>query len=104
AEVERIVEWTKDNQVPAGVEVIGVSTSVSESQPNFPPAEWLAREAWPFDTLIDDEANSLADAFGMEGTPFLVFTDAQGAVTKRFSGEMPIADFAAALEAIAPDA
>lgn len=102
AEVPRIVEWAKDQGgVPAGVEIVGISTAVSDSQDNYPPAEWLAREEWPWEVLIDDEVGSAASALGMEGFPFIVFADRQGKVVQRFSGEMPIADFDAAVSGLA---
>jgi thiol-disulfide isomerase/thioredoxin len=101
-EVPRIVDWAAENEVPEGVEVLALSTSVSEDQPNFSPAKWLAREEWPFDTLIDDELGTGAEALGVEGFPFLIFTDADGKVTKRYSGEMPIDEFEEELLALAP--
>lgn len=102
-EVEALVEWDQDNDVPEGVEVLGISTAASEGQPKFPPAEWLAEERWPWPTYIDDEADTLAEAFGMSGTPFLVFVDADGEVVERHSGEMPVDEFQKRLEAIAED-
>ena len=104
AEIPRIVEWSKENDLPAGVEVVGVSTSVDKGQANFPPATWLAREDWPYDVLIDDELGTAAEALGVEGFPYMVFVDADGTVDKRFSGEMEIKDFAAAIDDIAPEA
>jgi thiol-disulfide isomerase/thioredoxin len=101
-EVPRIVDWAAENEVPDGVEVLALSTSASKDQPNYSPAAWLAREQWPFDALIDDELGTGAEALGVEGFPFLIFTDADGTVTKRFSGEMPIDEFEQELLALAP--
>jgi thiol-disulfide isomerase/thioredoxin len=100
AEVPRIVDWAKAHELPAGVEIVGISTDVDENKPNYPPAAWLAREQWPYDVLIDDEVGSAAEALGVEGFPFLVFADADGHVVQRFSGEMKIGEFATAVNAL----
>lgn len=92
-EVPRIVEWAKNPGAPAGVEIVTVSTAASSSRDNFPPAEWLAREGWPYEVLIDDEVGTAAEAFGLEGFPFIVFADRSGQVVRRYSGEMPIDEF-----------
>lgn len=104
AEVPRIAEWAKSNDVPEGVEVVTVSTSADEAQPNFPPAAWLAEEGWEFPVLIDDEVGTAAQALGVEGFPFLVFVDRHGKVQQRFSGEMPIDEWDEAISDLAADA
>jgi thiol-disulfide isomerase/thioredoxin len=100
-EVPRIVEWSNGDTVPENVDVIALSTQANEGQSNFPPAEWLAREEWPFETMVDDEVGSGADALGIDGFPFLVFIGADGTVTERYSGEMPIKEFDAAVQKLA---
>jgi thiol-disulfide isomerase/thioredoxin len=102
AEIPRIVEWSAENDLPAGVEIVGVSTSVDDGNPNFPPATWLAREDWQFETLADDELGTAAQALGVEGFPYMVFVDGDGKVVQRFSGEMPMDEFADAIDEIAP--
>lgn len=102
-EVPRLVEWSKQNELPEGVEVVAISTAVSDSQPNFPPAAWLAREKWPWNAIIDDEVGTAAEALGVEGYPFLVFANADGTVAQRYSGEMPVEEFGDAIESIAPE-
>jgi thiol-disulfide isomerase/thioredoxin len=101
AEVPRLAQWERDNALPEGVELVTVSTAVDEHQPNFPPAAWLAQERWTHDVLVDDEVGSAAKALGVEGFPYLVFADRHGVVRQRFSGEMPIDEFATAIHAIA---
>lgn len=103
-EVPKIVEWGATDGVPDGVEIVGVSTSAQKGSPNFPPATWLAREDWKWDALVDDEVGTAAEALGTSGFPFLVFVNADGTVAKRFSGEMPMSDFEAEVEAIAKTA
>lgn len=92
-EVPRLARWAREHPSSEGVAFVTVSTAVSEDQPNFPPAAWLAREGWPWDVLVDDEVGTAAGALGVEGFPFLVFADRRGVVRRRFSGEMPIDEF-----------
>ena len=42
-ELPRIAGWMADNQLPAGVEVIAVSTAVEAGRPNYPPSAWFDR-------------------------------------------------------------
>lgn len=99
-EVPRIVDWAKEGKLPDGVEVTTIATASSDSQANYPPAAWLAQEDWPFDTIADDETGSAAEALGLDGYPFMVFVNADGTVAKRTSGELPIDDFDANVEAL----
>ncbi|MBC7460461.1 MAG: TlpA family protein disulfide reductase [Thermoleophilia bacterium] len=100
-EVPRITEWAKAGKLPAGVQVTTIATASSKSQANYPPAAWLAAEKWPFDTLADDEAGTASDALGTDGFPFIVFVNGDGTVAKRTSGELPIDEFNANVQAIA---
>ena len=92
-EVPLLVQWERDGLVPAGVDVIAVSTSVDPAAPNFPPSEWLAREEWPplWPVMTDSGEKTAATAFGVTGFPFFVLVDADGKVVMRTSGrvEMP---------------
>lgn len=96
AEVPVIVDWL-DGSAPEGVDLIGVSTSVSEARPNYPPSEWLSGEGWDFPTLADDEAGSAAEAYGLTGFPYFVAVDAEGNVAARASGEQSVAQLEALL-------
>lgn len=96
-EIPRIVEWVNDGNLPSDVQLRGISTSVQSGSPNYPPAEWLVQQDWNWPTLVDDELGTGAAALGGDGFPFIVFVDADGIVQERFSGEMPIDDFAAAV-------
>lgn len=82
-----------------GVRMVAVLTGTNPVAPNFPPAEWLEREGWTGDVVVDDEASSAAAAYGLAGYPFLVALDAAGNVVERTSGELPadrVEDLAAA--------
>lgn len=87
AEVPRLVALAQNGQIE-GVDVVGVATGTSESNPNYPPSEWLAREDWPFGVLVDDARSTAADKYGLTGYPYMVFVDADGKVVGRTSGEV----------------
>jgi thiol-disulfide isomerase/thioredoxin len=100
AEVPRLVAVAENGQIE-GVDVFGVATGTSESQPNYPPSAWLAREDWPFPVLVDDASSSAANAYGLTGYPYLVFVDADGTVVGRTSGEVSEEDLQKIFAALA---
>lgn len=100
-EVPKIVEWANDGGLPDNVKMWAISTSAKQGSPNFPPAEWLAKEKWTWPALVDDELGTASLALGGDGFPFLVFVNADGTVYKRFSGEMDIDELDKAVKAIA---
>ena len=89
-EVPLLVEWERNGEVPAGLEVMAVATATNPTNPNFPPSEWLTREEFPalWPVLVDDGANTAGNAFGVSGYPFFVLIDAEGKVVFRGSGEI----------------
>lgn len=98
-EVPAITDWLGERGAPAGVTLKAVSTGVNESAPNFPPSEWLEREGWPIDTLVDDAGSTVANAFGLTGYPFFVAIDAGGEVVARASGELDVESLEALVDA-----
>lgn len=91
-EVPVLVEWAADGDVPDGLDVVGVSTATTTQRDNYPPSDWLAREAWPWPVLADSETSDGAIAMGVDAFPFFVLLDADGAVVARQSGEIDPAD------------
>lgn len=89
AEVPRLVEWIESGEVPAALQIVGVSTSATSTRPNFPPSSWLERERFTPPVLADDVVATAAQAFGVDGFPTLVMLDADGTVLWRTSGELP---------------
>jgi thiol-disulfide isomerase/thioredoxin len=81
------------NPLPASVEMVTVSTSVTPAAPNYPPQTWLTRERWPTPVLADDDKRDAGAAFGLSGFPYFVFADAQGKVVARTSGEITVTQF-----------
>jgi thiol-disulfide isomerase/thioredoxin len=99
AEVPRLQEWLDTNGVPTDVDFFAVATGTTDTRGNFPPGNWLRREAWSVRTLVDDEQGTAATAFGLSGFPFFVVVDAQGAVVTRVSGELSVDQWDQLLEA-----
>ena len=102
AEVPRIVDWLAQNSLPDGVDLVAVTTAISETRPNYPPSEWLSSVGWQQPTLIDDASSSAYGALGGSAFPGWVFVTADGVVQLRTTGELPVSDFAAILDQIAP--
>lgn len=98
-EVPVITDWLEEQGAPEGVTLKAVSTGVNPSAPNYPPSEWLEREAWPIDTLVDDASSTVANAFGLTGYPFFVAIDAGGEVVARASGELEVESLEALVDA-----
>jgi thiol-disulfide isomerase/thioredoxin len=90
AEVPLVQSWIDSGAAPGDVDFYSVSTAVDANQPNYPPSAWLEREGWAPPVLADDEAGSVADAFGIGGFPFFVFVDGDGKVVQRSAGRIPI--------------
>ncbi len=87
-ELPRIAAWMADNQLPAGVEVIAVSTSVDAGRPNYPPSAWFEQEQWPAVVVRDSADQEIAEAYGLAGFPYTVGVDADGRVVARVAGEL----------------
>ena len=99
AEVPRVQEWLDDGNLPEGVQVRSVSTSMDASRPNYPPEAWLEREGWTSPVLVDGDG-SVADAYGLSAFPYFVFVDADGQVAGRATGEMEVAELESRLRAL----
>jgi cytochrome c biogenesis protein CcmG/thiol:disulfide interchange protein DsbE len=85
-EVPTVTQWVEDGQMPEGVELVGVTTGIDRNRPNFPPQDWLEREEWPADTMVDG-TNAAARAYGLTNYPYWVLVDGDGEVVLRWSGE-----------------
>lgn len=86
AEVDELSKHFASTGLPDGVDVIAVSTGVDSTRGNFPPSAWFDSEGWPTQILTDDDASSLAQAYGLSGFPFWAVVDAEGNVVTRSSG------------------
>lgn len=102
AELPVTARWLEDNEVPEGVEVVAVSTSVDASAANYPPSDWFAREEWPATVLLDSEESTIATAYGLTAFPYWVAVDADGLVVARAAGSLSEGDFESLLNQLAP--
>ena len=102
-ELPRIVDWMANNQLPAGVEVIAVSTSVDSGRPNYPPSAWFEEEQWPAVVVRDSAESEIGDAYGLSGFPYTVGVDAEGRVVARVAGELNDEAWEFLIQFIAPD-
>ena len=101
-ELPRLAGWLAANDLPAGVEVIAVSTAVDSGRGNYPPSAWFAEEQWPAVAVRDSESNEISDAYGLRGFPYTVGIDADGRVVARVSGELNDAAWEFLLQLVAP--
>lgn len=99
AEVPRLVAWYQAGQVPAGVDVVGVSTSVDSTKPNYPPSKWLSTEGFPWPVMADSKDQTAANALGLSAFPYFVMLGADGSVLWRTTGEVATADLTAKITA-----
>jgi len=86
-EVPAVAAYLDAAQLPSGLEILSVATSIDPVRTNYPPSAWLEREGWQPPVLMDDAASTVAAAFGLRAFPYWVFVDGNGNVVRRFSGE-----------------
>lgn len=98
-EIPVLQQWEAEGGVPDGLQIVGVSTAVAADRPNYPPGEWLVEKGWEWPVLADDGELTAANAYGLTAFPFLTFIDADGNVTARASGELPITELQALADA-----
>jgi thiol-disulfide isomerase/thioredoxin len=94
AEVPRIVDWLRGNELPNGVALVTLSTGIDPARPNFPPSAWLTREGWTAPVLSDDASSSALSALGITSFPGFVFVNGDGTVAQRLVGELGPAQIA----------
>lgn len=87
-EVPELIELRNRDGVPAGMEVVGISTSAESSAPNYPPSQWFVDMKWPAEwPVMADSDESAAFAFnGGAAYPYLMVVGADGTVLDRSSG------------------
>jgi thiol-disulfide isomerase/thioredoxin len=99
SEVPLVQEWLDAGGAPEDVDLISVATSIDPSLPNYPPDEWLDREGWTTPVIVD-RGGTVATAYGLSAFPFWVFVGADGNVSGRLTGELPIADLETIIDAL----
>jgi thiol-disulfide isomerase/thioredoxin len=91
-EVPRLIDWQEQGLVPEGLRVIGVTTASRNDQANWPPSDWIEEMKWPFEVFVDSETGDAANAYGVDGFPFIAIVNAEGKVVGRHSGELELSD------------
>ena len=86
AELPRLVQLA-DQDGFGDVRPVVVLTGTDPAAPNFPPADWIEREGWSGDVLVDTERQAAAAAYGLSSYPYLVLVGADGNVIARTAGE-----------------
>ena len=89
-EIPVLNKWRESGEVPTGLRVVGVTTGSKADQANWPPSKWMTAMKWPFEVMADSEAQEAAAAYGVAGYPFIAFVGANGKITARTSGEIPV--------------
>jgi len=89
-EVPRVNDWLNAGGDVKDVDFYSVSTSMNSARPNYPPSDWLAPDNWQIPIIRDDKEGSVWSAYGAGGFPFWVFTNSDGTVALRTSGELQI--------------
>ena len=70
AELDELGAWlAAGNTLPPGVAIQSISTREAPDAANYPPEAWLAAAGWEHPVMVDDSAETLAQAFGLRGTP-----------------------------------
>lgn len=92
AEVPVLNQWRDSGDVPEGLNVVGVSTAIDNTRPNYPPDKWLEDKGWEWPVLVDDLDGSVLQAYGVGGYPTMMFIGSDGTVKWRISGEYPITE------------
>ena len=86
-EVPVVQTWINGDGLPAGVDLISVSTAIDPTAPNYPPDAWLAREHWTPPVIVDG-SGQVATAYGLTAFPYWVAVGADGNVVMRLTGEL----------------
>jgi thiol-disulfide isomerase/thioredoxin len=101
AELPEVVDWLDEGNLPEGVELTAVATLLDSTRPNWPPDEWFEREGYDGPLLVDDADSTVAQAYGLNATPYWVAIDAEGQVAARLSGMVGMDQLTSLAEALA---
>jgi len=85
-EIPVVRDWFDTAELPDDVDVYSVSTLTEFGRSNYPPRTWLEQEGWNIPLIVDDDLDTIAEAFGLNAVPFWVFIDTNGTVAGRHAG------------------
>lgn len=103
-EIPELIELRNRGGIPEGMNVVGISTAVETTAPNYPPSEWLLDKEWPWQAMADDAASTSFVVTGGGGFPYLMIVDADGTVLARASGTKSAEDLADWIQSTLPTA
>jgi len=83
----------------AGVGWVTVVTSIG-AQPGPTPEEYMLENELDFPVAVDDETETLAAAFGIQGFPTLYFVNSDGTVALELEGEVDEATLRSSIESL----
>jgi thiol-disulfide isomerase/thioredoxin len=87
-EAPRLADFLRTSGVPANVDLTIVPTGSNSNAPNWPPSQWVKDMGLGnVQTVVDDQQQSIAAAYGLTSYPYMVMLDAQGKVVARRAGE-----------------
>jgi thiol-disulfide isomerase/thioredoxin len=101
AELPELVEWLDEGGLPDGVDLTVVSTGLDPTRPPWPPSGWLERGGYTGPILVDDAEGSVAQAYGMSGTPFWTVVQ-DGQVVFRSAGQLGMQQVSQLAQSVAP--
>ncbi len=87
-EIPEFLELESNGELPADLNIIGISTAVVSDRDNYPPSEWIAERQWAWPVLADSAQAEAFQFYGGAGFPYLVMLDADGSVLARVDGGM----------------
>ena len=87
-EVPQVQSLIDGGSLPDNVDVYAVTTSVTQSRPNYPPETWLKKEGWTGTILRDDENSRAFNAYGGASFPYVVYLDGDNNVVSRSAGTL----------------
>ncbi len=96
-EIPELIELKNRSGIPDGMNVVGISTGVDSTGPNYPPSEWIVDKDWPSEwpVMADSVESTSFIVNGGGGFPYLMIVDADGNVLDRASGAKSAEDLAA---------
>jgi thiol-disulfide isomerase/thioredoxin len=87
-EAPKLADFLRTTGLPANVDLTIVPTGSNSQAPNWPPSQWVKTMGLGnVQTVVDDQQQSIAAAYGLTSYPFMVMLDAQGKVVARRAGE-----------------
>lgn len=100
-EIPELIELNNRDGIPAELNVVGISTAVDDTAPNYPPSDWIVEKNWPsqWPVLADSVESTSFIANGGGGFPYLMLVDADGTVLDRASGTKSAEDLATWIQA-----